>query len=166
MIENINLIEKPKDHKNGYKVYGIFDPNEKMPRYIGVTENSLLTRLGTHMMERHRTLNPADKQMNLLLVYWLNYIEISDRVPEIRLIKTFEYYDEATAYESYLINRYFIYICNVSKMLGITRMNENIKYAEANYRKKELKPFGFAVNKILNKLPFASHPHLKRYWEN
>ena len=162
MIENINLIEKPKDHKNGYKVYGIFDPNEKMPRYIGVTENSLQTRLGTHMMERHRT----DKQMNLLLVYWLNYIEISDRVPEIRLIKTFEYHDEALKYESYLINRYFNYICNVSKTFGITKLNEFMKCAEENYRKKELKPFGFTVNKSLSKLPFASHPHLKHYWED
>ena len=162
MIENINLIEKPKDHKNGYKVYGIFDPNEKMPRYIGVTENSLQTRLGTHMMERHRT----DKQMNLLLVYWLNYIEISDRVPEIRLIKTFEYHDEALAYENYLIVKYWNFICNTLSLYGEVRRNKNNKYIEENYRKKEIKPFGLTVNKVLCKLPFASHPHLKQFLEN
>ena len=161
MVENIKLISKPKDHKKGYKVYGIFDPNEKIPRYIGVTENSLLTRLGTHLMGRHRT----DKQMNDLLGYWLNYVEISDRVPEIRLIKTFEYWNHALAYEGYLINKYWNYICNISKTFGITRMNEIKTLVEERLidRKKEAKPFGFTVNKTLRKLPFTKHPHLKRY---
>jgi len=158
MEEDIKLISKPKDHGK-HKVYGIFDPDEAVPRYIGTTELALLSRLGRHMGERHTR---GSKLFN----YWLNYVEHNNRVPEIKLIKTFKHSWQAYEYENYLITKYWDYICNMVGLTNKQNIAENIKCVEETIidRKKEAKPFGFTVNKKLRKLPFTNHPHLKHYW--
>ena len=113
-----------------YKLYALTEPdNVETIRYIGVTKNNLLVRLGQHLGKCEERKTRRDE--------WILKLDIS---PRIILLDSFETHKEALKAEKETITKF--------ELKGIILYNEQSNFNRRNFNLKEVHQYDLKGNYI------------------